>query len=170
MGMIMKIQNLESLVNIKWLDLSFNNISTIEGLDSLVNLTDLSLFNNHIGSISGLDSCKKLNVLSLGKNQIKNPRPIVEYLRKFSNLQALTIHENPFCKDDTNQGTNDPTKNYQYPGSYEIILAILEKLKYLDYRPICPDLRKQAYDHYKTQNQKERSDVQHKLDEEKEKS
>ena len=95
---------------------------------------------------------------------------MVEYLRKFTNLQALTVHENPFCKDDGSQSVTDPSKNYQYPGSYEIILAILEKLKYLDYRPIDPELRKQAFDHFKTQNQKERSEVQYKLDEEKEKA
>jgi len=95
---------------------------------------------------------------------------MVEYLRKLPNLQALTVHENPFCKDDGNQSVTDPSKNYQYPGSYEIILAILEKLKYLDYRPIDPELRKQAFDHFKTQNQKERSEVQYKLDEEKEKA
>ncbi len=96
---------------------------------------------------------------------------MVDYLRKFSNLQALTVHENPFCKDDSSQSITDPTKNYQYPGSYEIILAILEKLKYLDYRPIDPDERKKAFDHYKTQNQKgERGDAQFKMDEEKDKA
>lgn len=95
---------------------------------------------------------------------------MVEYLRKFANLQALTVHENPFCKDDSSQQQTDPTKNYQYPGSYETILAILDKLKYLDYRPIDPDQKKQATEHYRTQNQKERSDNQHKLDEEKEKN
>lgn len=97
---------------------------------------------------------------------------MVEYLRKFPRLQALTVHENPFCKDDGAQNvtTTDPSKNYQYPGSYEIILAILENLKYIDYRPIDPELRKQAIDHFKTQNQKERSEVQYKLEEEKEKA
>ncbi len=95
---------------------------------------------------------------------------MVDYLRKFSNLQALTVHENPFCKEDGSQSVGDTSKNYQYPGSYEIILAILEKLKYLDYRPIDPELRKQAFDHFKTQNQKERNEVQYKLDEEKEKA
>jgi len=96
---------------------------------------------------------------------------MVEYLRKFPNLQALTVHENPFCKEESSQSVTDPSKNFQYPGSYEIILAILEKLKYLDYRPIDPVLRKNAFDHYKTQNQKgERGDAQYKIDEEKEKA
>ena len=34
--MIMKIENLSKLKNIKWLDLSFNYISDIEGLDDLL--------------------------------------------------------------------------------------------------------------------------------------
>lgn len=65
----------------------------------------------------------------------------MDYLRKFPNLQALTINDNPFCKDDANSQTSlDPTKNFQYPHSYDPILANLEKLKYLDYRPIDEDI------------------------------
>jgi hypothetical protein len=65
---------------------------------------------------------------------------MVEYLRRFSNLQALTVHENPFCKDDSNFQTSlDQPKNFHYNSSYDVILACLEKLKYLDYRPIDED-------------------------------
>ena len=45
-NIICKIQNLDHLVNLKWLDLSFNLIEKIEGLDNLSKLTDLSLFSN----------------------------------------------------------------------------------------------------------------------------
>jgi Leucine-rich repeat (LRR) protein len=36
---IWKIQNLDHLVNLQWLDLSFNNIEKIEGLSTLTKLT-----------------------------------------------------------------------------------------------------------------------------------
>jgi Leucine-rich repeat (LRR) protein len=36
------------MVNLEWLDLSFNLISKIEGLENLTKLTDLSLYNNRI--------------------------------------------------------------------------------------------------------------------------
>ncbi len=62
------------------------------------------------------------------------------YLRKFSHLQALNIHDNPFCKDDiTMQFSLEhqmQQKNIYYPSSYDPILANLEKLKYLDWKPI----------------------------------
>jgi Leucine-rich repeat (LRR) protein len=45
---IKKIQNLDHLTNLEWLDLSFNQIETIEGLDNLINLKDLSLYKNFI--------------------------------------------------------------------------------------------------------------------------
>lgn len=139
-NMIMKIENLDHLVNIKWLDLSFNHITKIEGLNNLFNLTDLSLYNNQICEVEGLDFCRKVNILSIGRNLIKNPKQVVDYLRKFTFLQALTVHENPFCKDDNNIQTSlDQPKSFHYPPSYDVILANLEKLKYLDYRPIDED-------------------------------
>jgi hypothetical protein len=170
-NMIMKIENLDSLINIKWLDLSFNQITKIEGLNCLVNLTDLSLFNNQICEVEGLDYCRKLNILSIGRNLIKNPKPMVEYLRKFAHLQALTVNDNPFCKEDSNIQTSlDQPKNFHYPNSYDVILATLERLKYLDYRPIDEENRIMVTNHYRNQNQKDRSEFQYKLDEEKEKA
>jgi Leucine-rich repeat (LRR) protein len=41
-------------VNLQWLDLSFNLITTIEGLDKCWQLTDLSLFKNKIKKLGGL--------------------------------------------------------------------------------------------------------------------
>ena len=55
----------------QWLDLSFNNITTIDNLDALTRLTDLSLFANRITVIENLDALTDLNVLSLGNNNIK---------------------------------------------------------------------------------------------------
>ena len=40
--------NLDHLVHLKWLDLSFNNIKAITGLDKLTELMDLSLYNNQV--------------------------------------------------------------------------------------------------------------------------
>ncbi len=139
-NMIMKIENLDKLVNVKWLDFSFNSITVIEGLDELCNLEDLSLYSNQITKISGLDNCKKLNVLSIGRNNINNPKGIVNALRKFPNLNALNIHDNPFCKEDIAMQFSlehqMQQKSIYYPASYDPILANLEKLKYLDWKPI----------------------------------
>lgn len=40
--------NLDHLVHLKWLDLSFNNIKAIAGLEKLTELMDLSLYNNQV--------------------------------------------------------------------------------------------------------------------------
>jgi Leucine-rich repeat (LRR) protein len=51
-NLIERIENLDHLVNLKWLgkilylDLSFNCIKEIKGLEKLTQITDLSLYNN----------------------------------------------------------------------------------------------------------------------------
>lgn len=138
-NIIMKIENLDKLKNLKWLDLSFNNISKIEGLRSLINLTDLSLFNNEIEEVNNLDFNTKLNILSVGNNKIKDVKKMVDYLKTFPNLQGLTVSGNVFNKDAESGGVNNTTQIPSFPLCYETILVGLEKLKYLDYRPVDPD-------------------------------
>ena len=141
-NLIMKIENLDALHNIKWLDLSFNYIKKIEGLSRLTKLTDLSLFKNEIEEVENLDECRDLNVLSLGMNKIRNINQVIDYLKKFSKLQALTVNKNPFCEKDEVDFSEKNNQNkviegdIRFPSSYHPILANLENLKYLDYRPI----------------------------------
>lgn len=68
------------MVNLKWLDLSFNLIEKIEGLESCTKITDLTLFSNHITQLSGLENLKELNVLSVGSNKLKNLEDTIKYL------------------------------------------------------------------------------------------
>lgn len=74
----MKIENLDCLVNLKWLDLSFNQITKIENLGNLLNLTDLSLYYNKITTVESpcLDNNRKLNILSIGKNLISDHKKV----------------------------------------------------------------------------------------------
>jgi hypothetical protein len=68
---------------------------------------------------------------------------MVSYLRKFPNLQALNAADNPFCKEDTTMQLSIEQhlqqKSIYYPASYDVILANLDKLKYLDWKPIDTD-------------------------------
>jgi hypothetical protein len=89
-------------------------------------------------------------------------------LRKFNNLQALTINDNPFCKDESSDKSN-PTPTNTYHASYQIILASLENLIYLDYRPIDNLERQRAISHHKSTNINDRSELTHKLEEANEK-
>uniref|UniRef100_A0A183EFL0 Protein phosphatase 1 regulatory subunit 22 n=1 Tax=Gongylonema pulchrum TaxID=637853 RepID=A0A183EFL0_9BILA len=65
------ISNLDELVNLEYLDMSYNRIKKIEGLSGLVNLRRLYLVHNKIDEIAGLESLTKLELLELGDNRIK---------------------------------------------------------------------------------------------------
>ncbi len=65
------LNGLDSIVNLKELDLSWNEINEIKGLDNLKNLTILRLTNNEIIEIKGLNNLKKLTTLNLANNKIK---------------------------------------------------------------------------------------------------
>jgi hypothetical protein len=116
-NIVEEIVNLEHLVNLQWLDLSFNNISEIKGLEKLTKLQDVSFYNNDIQTISGLDSCTQINCLSIGNNSIKQLENLME-LRKFKHLRLLNLEGNPVCND---------------PEYRMFVLAHLKSLKYLDY-------------------------------------
>ena len=157
-NMIMKIENLSKLKNIKWLDLSFNYISEIEGLDDLENLTDLSLYGNQIKEVKNLDKNRKLNVLSVGFNQIADCKPMAKYLKRFSNLQALCTHMNPFCRDEEpiKKILEENKTEHRYPGSYDPIITGLLGLKYLDWKPIDEDYREKVINNSLSQGKEDK--------------
>ena len=157
-NMIMRIENLSKLKNIKWLDLSFNYISEIEGLDALENLTDLSLYCNQITEVKNLDKNRKLNVLSVGNNQIVDCKPMAKYLKRFSNLQALCCHMNPFCRDEESvQKLLEENKSeHRFPGSYDPIITGLLGLKYLDWKPIDEDYRERVINNSLSQGKEDK--------------
>lgn len=127
------VSGLDELVNLEWLDLSFNNIERITGFDKLVKLQDLSLFHNRISSVENMDSLVELHVLSVGSNCLEDLENLV-YLRRFSNLQALSAAGNPFCED----------RRYK-----NFTLAHISSLKYLDFQLILDDERARATEEYR---------------------
>ena len=131
-NVIEKIENLDHLVNLTRLDLSFNNIAKIEGLEKLTKITDLSLLNNRIKAIEGLDSLTDLNVLSIGNNQIDDLESAM-YLRNFGNLRLVNLAGNPICQD---------------PEYRPYVLSHLKHLKYLGYRLVDPAAVRAAREQY----------------------
>lgn len=96
-NIIIKIENLDNLINLKWLDLSFNRITKIEGLDKLIKLQDLSLYDNKVQAVEGLENLSELNVLSIGNNLLKNHEEVVTYLMNLKNkLQVIKMSDNPW--------------------------------------------------------------------------
>ena len=96
-NIIIKIENLDNLINLKWLDLSFNKITKMEGLEKLTKLEDVSLYDNKIIKVEGLKTLCELNVLSIGNNLLWNHEEVVTYLMSLKNkLQVLKMSNNPW--------------------------------------------------------------------------
>jgi len=69
---IMDIKGLESLVDLKILDLMGNNLKEIKGLEPLIRLEKLYLSSNQIEILRGLDTLKNLKFLDLSDNLISD--------------------------------------------------------------------------------------------------
>lgn len=87
---ISNIEGLNSLKNLKELDLSYNQISEIKGLENLVSLEFLGLINNRISEIKGLEKLKNLRTLFLHDNQITE----IKGLGTLQNLESLALENN----------------------------------------------------------------------------
>jgi Leucine-rich repeat (LRR) protein len=53
----------ENLVNLEWLDLSFNKIEKIQNLGSQTRLKVLALFNNKIAEIENIEHLQELGII-----------------------------------------------------------------------------------------------------------
>lgn len=82
-----KIENLETLVNLEEIDLSFNRIERIEGLGTP---TNLNLVHNKLVKIDNLKNLTALEYLELGDNKIKK----IEGLEKNANIVRLFLGAN----------------------------------------------------------------------------
>jgi len=91
---ITDIEGLDSLKNLKELDLSYNQISKIKGLENLENLEFLEIHNNKISEIKGLEKLKNLRTLFLQDNQITE----IKGLKTLQNLENLALINNKITK------------------------------------------------------------------------
>jgi internalin A len=88
---IIQIKRLETLSNLKKLDLSHNKIEEIKGLEILTNIKILNLQYNKISEIEGLEKFENLQELSLDGNPLKGAD------RLFMNKNAQEIVK--YCQD-----------------------------------------------------------------------
>lgn len=87
---ISEIINLETLMNLKSLDLSSNELIEIKCLKMLKNLETLDLTYNKITEINGLDELTNLKTLYLNSNKIEE----IKGLDKLNNLKELSLAVN----------------------------------------------------------------------------
>ena len=87
---ISKIQHLNNLNNLVFLDMYNNSLTEISGLEHLPNIRVLMLGRNNIRMISGLASLRKLDVLDIHSNHISR----IEGLMGLSSLRILNLAGN----------------------------------------------------------------------------
>ena len=89
---LVRIENINHLSKLVFLDLAFNAIKEITpgSLDGLVNLKKLFLSANKIKKIQGLENLKTLEVLDIGDNRIRK----IENLENLTNLTELHLAKN----------------------------------------------------------------------------
>ncbi|VDP43928.1 unnamed protein product [Schistosoma curassoni] len=87
---IYRIEHLQHLTKLVYLNISENQLTTMNGLETLYSLRILLLGKNQIKQICSLENLYNLNVLDLNHNQIK----IIENLTHLTKLNCLNLSFN----------------------------------------------------------------------------
>lgn len=85
-------KNINKLVNLENLDLSFNKIKHIKNLENLVNLKNLYFVQNRISKIENLSTLRNLKNLELGGNEIREIEP--DSFQGLGNLEEIWLGKN----------------------------------------------------------------------------
>lgn len=129
-----KIENLQCLTKLKYLNLSQNSISKIEELASLTCLETLIISENEISMtdfVKHITLIPKLRELDLSMNKINcNPESILGILADCKSLKVLSLQGNPFVN--------------KMPHYRSMIISHCKKLRQLDGRRICSEERRRC--------------------------
>jgi hypothetical protein len=120
----------DSLKNVKNLNLWGQGLSDISVLQQMVNVEVVSMSVNDINSLKDFEHCFKLSELYLRKNNIGDLTEVA-YLKDLPSLKVLWLCGNP-CAD---------VDDYRLK-----VLSVLDRLEKLDDQDVSPDERKQARD------------------------
>ncbi|KAI7298734.1 L domain-like protein, partial [Hortaea werneckii] len=146
-----KIENLEELVNLTYLELGANRIREIAGLETLTKLEHLWLGQNKITELKGLSTLSNLRTLSIQANRITslsgietlpqltelyvsdNQIPSLEPLRQNTKLEILDFQSNPISSlaglEDMPELENVWASNCQVSDFREIERVLRDKEK-----------------------------------------
>lgn len=131
-NMIEKIENIETLINLKELDLSFNEIECIENLEELIHLETLTLYSNRIKLIENMLTLRKLHIFSIGRNEIED-RETIFHLRRIKTLRSINMAENK-CSDEP---------DFRY-----FLALFLPQVTYYEYKRISEDERNTGLEYF----------------------
>lgn len=128
------IEKLHKCKELKFLDISKNDISRINNLSSVKKLETLIITQNNltkVDSIEHLPLIPRLRELDLGSNKIDCPPDgILKILSNCKSLRVLTLAKNPFVK--------------KIPHYRKMVLITCPELKCLDGRVVCKEERRRC--------------------------
>jgi protein phosphatase 1 regulatory subunit 7 len=95
---IVKIENLDKLVNLTELYLSENGIEKIENFEHNTKLETLDLAKNQIKKIEGIDHLKEMSEFWLNDNEISDWK-CIDSLKAIESLETVYLERNPIASD-----------------------------------------------------------------------
>jgi len=128
---IQRIENLESNLELRHINLEGNALRRVEGLSHLTRLEQLNLASNnieHLEDLEGLREVPSLVNVDVSNNHLEASDGVVEFWEQLPNLKVLRFHGNPGVRN--------------VPHYRKRLVNALEKLSYLDERPVFPVERK----------------------------
>jgi len=142
-------QNLDSIplslgeehgIQIRQLDLSYNNISQLENLQSFTKLHSLVLDNNILKSDQTVSQMPSLQTLCVNNNKIDDLKVFMDTISKsFPSLTYLSMLKNPACPNYFNGKDSEDYQRYRY-----YVLFRIKKLKFLDSTEVTEQERKES--------------------------
>ncbi|KAK4014667.1 leucine-rich melanocyte differentiation-associated protein isoform X1 [Daphnia magna] len=127
---------------IKYMDLSYNKISTLDGLESFTSLETLILDCNRITDDIEFPCCKSLTTISLNKNQISDLDHLLGNLKKCApRLRFLSLLGNSACPHQL-MGLDYDDNDYHRYRCY--VIYCLPSLKFLDSTTVTREEREEA--------------------------
>eukprot|EP00669_Euglena_mutabilis_P005532 TRINITY_DN1702_c0_g1_i1.p1 TRINITY_DN1702_c0_g1~~TRINITY_DN1702_c0_g1_i1.p1 ORF type:complete len:293 (+),score=43.98 TRINITY_DN1702_c0_g1_i1:267-1145(+) len=127
------MDGLDRLVQLDNINLSDNFIGRIGGLAGCVSLRTLTLKGNKLRDVEDvvhLAECPSITVLDLSENQLQDGSIVDVVLARMPNLAVLKLEGNPCIRE--------------IPHYRKTLISKLEKLRYLDDRPVTDDERRTA--------------------------
>ncbi|XP_046860865.1 leucine-rich repeat-containing protein 9-like [Xenia sp. Carnegie-2017] len=93
------LKNIDQLVNLENLTISFNAVTKLDDIANLHSLKFLDVSYNCLTTLDGLKSCAVLKILNISGNKLQNIRIEVGILRKHApSITSLNLSHNPWQK------------------------------------------------------------------------
>jgi hypothetical protein len=89
-NILSSLEGIDSLVHLRELTVNNNKLTSFIGLENMVNLTQLIADNNQLTSIAGVESLTNLKILSINNNKLKS----LDCIHYLINLEMLFVDNN----------------------------------------------------------------------------